>query len=251
VHIGIELDKVEHNCTIVYTIYSISNWYDMRNDKAKAFKLRKQGKSYRMIQKELSVSRSTVSAWFKDIGWSNRIKKVLIEKNKLSQRKRMKKIAVIAGEERSKLYKEKREQAVGLYEQFKNDHLFVEGLMVYWGEGDNRLENGRIRVANSNPIMLRLFNQFLKKYFSEIYQRAKMYLILYPDLDEGKCKKYWSRMVGIPLDKFFKSQYIRGHSIHRRLEYGVGNIIISSRGDKEIIHTWLKLKQKEVELTRA
>lgn len=223
----------------------------MRPDKNKAFQLRKQGKSYREIKKILNISKSTISIWFRDVKWSKQIKDKLTKKNTASLSGRMKKMAKKAQEKRLLLYKEKREQAVKSYQKFKKDPLFIAGLMIYWGEGDSKLENGMIRVANSNPVMIRLFNQFLKKYFPEISQRAKVYLILYPDLDDNKCKKHWSRIVGIPLDKFFKSQYIKGHSPYRRLMYGIGNIIISSRANKEVIYTWLKIKQQEIKLARV
>ncbi len=223
----------------------------MRHDKSKAFQLRRQGKSYREIQKMLYISRSTISVWFGDVKWSQKIKKRLTKKNNAGLKERMKRMAEKARGKRLKLYRDKREQAIKMYEQFKKDQLFIAGLMIYWGEGDGKLENGKIRVANSNPFILKLFYQFLKKYFSEISQRAKMYLILYPDLDDDKCKKYWSHTIGIPLDKFFKSQYIRGRSLHRRLMCGVGNIIVSSRADKEIIYTWLKIKQEEIKHMRV
>ena len=46
----------------------------MRDDKHIAIKLRKQEKSYSKISKELSVPKSTLSAWFSDINWSKSIK---------------------------------------------------------------------------------------------------------------------------------------------------------------------------------
>jgi len=164
----------------------------MRQDKEKAFLLRRQGKSYREIQKDLGMSRSTVSLWFKDIGWSKKIKKNLVKKHDMALVEKMKKMTERAGEKRLQLYKNKREEAVRLYEQFSRDQLFTSGLMVYWGEGDSKLENGKIRVANSNPLMIKLFYLFLKKYLPEIAIKSKIYLILYPDLNDDVCKRYWS-----------------------------------------------------------
>ena len=43
----------------------------MRKDKEYIFSLRKEGKTYRQIQKEVVVSRATLSAWFKDIEWND------------------------------------------------------------------------------------------------------------------------------------------------------------------------------------
>lgn len=223
----------------------------MRQDKEEVFLLRRQGKSYREIQKELGMSRSTVSLWLKDVEWSKKIKNKLVIKHDIALVEKMKKMTKIAGEKRLQMYKNKREEALQSYELFCKDQLFISGLMVYWGEGDSKLENGKIRVANSNPLMIKLFYLFLKKYLPEIAIKAKIYLILYPDLNDEVCKVYWSSIVGIPLDNFFKSQYIKGHSVHRRLKYGVGNIIISSRAYKEVVHTWLEIKKEEIKLVRV
>ena len=176
----------------------------MRQDKEQVFVLRKQGKSYREIQKKLGMSKSTVSLWLKDVGWSRQIKKRLVKKHNFFLKEKMKKMTERANEKRLELYKDKRKDAVRSYKQFKNEQLFIAGLMVYWGEGDSNLENGKIRVANSNPLMIKLFYLFLKKYFPVIVEKSKIYLILYPDLNDEVCKRYWSDIVGIPLDNFFK-----------------------------------------------
>lgn len=92
--------------------------------------------------------------------------------------------------------------------------------------------------------MIKYFNIFFNHYLSEVAYKIKMYLILYPDLNEHENKKIWSKVAGVPLDKFFKSQYINGRSAKKTIPYGIGTIIISSRAYKEIIIRWLELKKK-------
>lgn len=103
-----------------------------------------------------------------------------------------------------------------------------------------------IRVSNTDPAMLKLFSLFIKKYLREIAHHLRAYLVLYPDLDEATCKRYWSENVKIPVERFFKSTYIHGHHHTKRLGYGTCTITISSRAYKEKIHTWLNLMQSEV-----
>ena len=79
----------------------------------------------------------------------------------------------------------------------------------------------------------------------EISKKAKIYLILYPDLNDKQCKEIWSKKVGISTDKFFKSTIIKGRCPTKRLSYGIGNLIIVNRAYKEIIINWVKLIKKE------
>ncbi|MFA5061593.1 MAG: hypothetical protein WC526_00380 [Patescibacteria group bacterium] len=173
------------------------------------------------------------------------------EANKDKARERMKLVNLKTKERRQKLYSEMREEAIRLYDIYSKESLFLEGLMLYWGEGDNKLENGKIRVTNSNPLLIKNFHIFLKHYLPQISAKAKVYLVLYPDLKESGCKDCWSKIVELPLDKFFKSQYIKGHSVKRTLPFGVGTIIISSRSYKEMVMQWLELRKKEISLARV
>lgn len=149
------------------------------------------------------------------------------------------------------LYKKYREEAAKQFVLFRQEPFFMSGLAMYWGEGDNKLQNGRVRVTNSDPRMIRAFHIFLKKYLPEISHKAKMYLILYPDLDDLRCKSFWAKSVGIPLSRFTASTYIQGRSAKRRLPYGVGTITIASRTHKEIIKTWIALFRREIRTMRV
>ncbi len=79
----------------------------------------------------------------------------------------------------------------------------------------------------------------------EINDRAKIYLVLYLDLDDRACQRYWSVKVGISLKRFIKSSFIVGKSEKRRISHGIGTITISSRLYKESIITWIDLLKKE------
>jgi hypothetical protein len=75
--------------------------------------------------------------------------------------------------------------------------------------------------------------------------------MLYPDLDDLRCKLFWAKSVGIPLSRFIASTYIEGRSAKKRLLYGVGTITIASRTHKEIIKTWISLFRKEIGTMRV
>lgn len=217
----------------------------MRKDKQLAIDLRQKGKSYKEIVKLTGIPKSTLSGWFGSVLWSEETKKYLTELARINSVKRMTAISHKTRAIRKKDYHTKQTEAEKQFSEFVKERLFVAGLMIYWGEGDSKLDNGIIRVANSDPLMIKLYYKFLKTYFPEISDRAKMYLVLYPDLNEEVCKKYWSKNVGLPIDRFFRSSFITGKHPSKRLSYGIGTLTISSRAYKEKIIKWIELIKNE------
>jgi len=223
----------------------------MRKDKESAIYLRKSGKSYSEIAETLGIPKGTLAFWFKNIHWSQTIKNKLLGIAKEKSRKRMIVLSHQAREERITLYNQYRLRAEIQYKKFKSDTLFMIGLMLYWGEGDSKLENGVIRITNTDPDMIKLFNIFLKKYLSEVCKKVKAYLILYPDLNDKECKEFWSKKIEVPCDRFLKSHCIQGHHPTKRLSHGICTLFISSRRNKEVINTWIKLFKNEINTMRV
>lgn len=223
----------------------------MRQDKDKAIALRKSGKSYNEIQGALGIAKSTLTSWFKNQKWSRTVKSQLTEIARENARKRMIAISHAAREKRVIVYEEHRRLARDNFKRLRKDELFMAGLMIYWGEGDNSVKNGIIRVTNTDPFMLKLFRVFLRKYLPDVYIKLKAYLILYPDLNDDVCKKFWARSIGISVDRFVKSQYIVGHHPTKRLSYGVCTVVAINRAQKEIILEWLNLMREEIKRMRV
>ena len=108
----------------------------MRKDKNIAFELRKQGKSYREIQREINISRSTLCKWFKNEEWSNHIKYKNNTGNLILTKDRILKLNLARSDKLKALYDRAHIEATQEFEVFKKDPLFMAGLMVYAGEGD-------------------------------------------------------------------------------------------------------------------
>ncbi|MFH1611720.1 MAG: hypothetical protein ABH887_00395 [bacterium] len=119
--------------------------------------------------------------------------------------------------------------------------LFVAGLILYWGEGDSKLVNGMVRLSNTDTRMIEIFVKFLKIICNVPKEKIKAYIILYPDLSESYCKKYWCYVTGIFQSNFYKTQFIKGRHPTNRLRYGICEIHVSSRGLKEKIMVWTDL----------
>jgi hypothetical protein len=113
--------------------------------------------------------------------------------------------------------------------------------MLYWGEGEKSPKNSKVKLANSDPRMIRFFYTFLKDVLKIQEQRINIYLLLYPDLADEMQKNLWSKSTGIPLSQFKKTIYINGKHPTKRISYGVGNIYLNNRELKEKIMKWIEL----------
>lgn len=209
----------------------------MRNDKHLAIKLRKQGKSYNAISKELKVSKSTLSGWFSAVYWSQIVKKELTRKAQINAKKQLRLMA-IANKEKWELWREQfRISATKEFDTLKENPLFWAGIMLYWGEGDSDIKNP-IRLSNVSPEIIRLFIKFLIHICKAPKEKIKISLIIYPDLNEQSCKKFWIRQVKLSKKNFYKTQIIYGKHPTKKLKYGICNVIVISRGLKEKLQQW-------------
>ncbi|MEK7582501.1 MAG: hypothetical protein AAB452_01410 [Patescibacteria group bacterium] len=215
----------------------------MRKDKEKAVALRRQGNSYKKIRDELGISTSTLASWFKNQPWSKVIKARLSAEVSLTNPRALQLMAQ-ANHERWKMkHGEYRAAAVQDFERLKNDPLFLAGIMLYWGEGEKQSKSSVVRLGNSEPEMIRIFNLFLTRVLKISPEKISAWLLLYPDLVDAVQKKFWSKATGISMDRFKKSIYINGRRPQKRLSYGVCTLSVNSRALKERVLKWLELYQ--------
>ena len=126
-------------------------------EKTKAIHLRKLGKSYSEIGKKISVSKSTLSLWLRDIDLTDiqlkRLKgrqKSGLSGGKANHEKRIQKT--------KKIIEESRKEAKNLLKK----PLFLLGLMLYWAEGDKSEERERVKFSNSDPLMIKLMIKWFR-----------------------------------------------------------------------------------------
>ena len=219
----------------------------MRKDKPKAFELRKQGFSYRKIEQELGVCRSTLCAWFKNVDWSLHITR---RNTKISHSPgQLQKMHEAKARKLNEKYRICEAEAVKEFGLYKNNPLFMGGLMLYAGEGDKRNRN-LVRLSNSEFYLHKVFILFAEKFLSVDRQNIKFWVLLYPDHIVQDCVAIWSKETGIPMSNFNKSQVIKGKSASRTLQYGVGNSTISSTSLKKKVLKWLELCKIEFDTSR-
>jgi len=216
-----------------------------KDKKIQAIELRKQKKSYSEIAHLLEVSKSTVSYWFKDVDWSRSIKEQLIARSQKISKERLIRLNELKVEKWKKIYKDAEKEAIEEFGKLKDNILFSAGLSLYWGEGDKNFANGQVRVSNVDCGLLYVFNVFLQKICEVNIEKIRAYVLLYPDLENEKCLKYWSKNIEISEDKFFKSVMIHGRHKSRKLSHGVCSISVCDKYLKKKILVWIDLFAKE------
>ena len=152
---------------------------------------------------------------------------------------RIQRLNRIRGAQLRKAYRDAAIEARQEFQALKHHPLFIAGIMVYWGEGD-RVSGHGVRIANTDPQMMRLFVVFLRHVCQIPMDRIHAWVLVYPDLDAKRCREYWAEHSGIPIHNFTKCITIGGRHKTNRLHYGVCNVGISSKYFKQKILVWLE-----------
>jgi len=196
----------------------------------KAIELRKLGKSYSEIRKEMRVSKSSLSRWLKDV------KLTPAQEERLYVELRAKNAYRLVKENQRKRV-ERTERIVGAAKQQANtllkDPLFLAGLMLYWAEGDKSEKSEYVKFSNSDPAMIK----FMMKWFRKICRIPEDKFRIELHIHKLHCRKdienYWSKVVGIPLSQFYKTQ-IKPTSLGQRKNYLYNGTCAIRIGSKDL-----------------
>ena len=211
--------------------------------KNRAYELRKLGRSYNFIKKELGISKSTLSYWFQYIDWSRNVK----QKNAKEIEKISTNRIILMNKARRKQsierHEKMKEEAIEEFEKYKDNPVFIGGLMLYLEEGDKSINNnnGHLRICNTDPFVLKIFIKFLIMFCDIKIEKIRFWLLCYPDHNIEKCLNWWSESIKINRSQFYKTQVIQGRHKEKKLLYGVGNITITSAFLKTKVLKWVEL----------
>lgn len=196
--------------------------------KDKAIKLRREGFSYSYISSELSIAKSTLSLWLKDVSFIPNeliVSKINDSNRKLIQAKRTDKVASLMQAS------DFAERSIG---KLSERDLFILGIGVYIGEG-SKIGNF-IRIANSDPRIIKFSISWLKKSFGLGNSNFKVRIHMYPDNDEGEILKFWMKELNLKKDAFYPSSFDRRTNKKFKnkgmLPYGTAHLSVVSNGDK-------------------
>lgn len=127
--------------------------------------------------------------------------------------------------------------------------LLLVGAVLYWAEGYKRLKirggkelmSHAISFVNADPAMIAVFLRFLVEALETAPSAIWAAMRLYPQMDEGRTRQYWSRITGLSPNQFKKTTWMvsrasKGKRPTDRLPYGTLQIGVN---DTEKFHRLL------------
>jgi hypothetical protein len=228
----------------------LSNMKSRLKEKEEAISLRKQGFSYKEIMEKVSVSKSSLSGWFKYLVHTEEESALLAkmsEENSESGRAR----ATVSNRERRIERESTAFKAASLiYEQHKNDPQFVLGVGLYWAEGGKRTSN--FQFVNSDIEMMKFMIHWVQKYLNVNKSSITLRLSTHAEFVSEGYEQVWSHQTGIPLTQFHKTSYKPNrHGIYKKnpLYKGCGRMEIG--GGMSSLRLMLGLQKALVETVKV
>ena len=176
--------------------------------------LRQRGYSISEIRKIVKVGQGTVFRYIQGVDILPQYNDIWLSK-RWSSVKRMK-IAENKAMEKVK----KRIKTLSEIEKT----IFLSAL--YWGEG-NKKDFG---LTNSDPDLIKVFILGLRNIFKITTDRLRLSIRIYKDLDKEKCLNFWSKITGVPVEKFVSVNVLEGKK-QGKLSYGMCRIRVTKGGD--------------------
>lgn len=172
--------------------------------KTQAEKMRKAGQSYSMIQKELGVSKSTLSSWLKNLPLGiGRIRELRDFNPERIEKTRQTKLRKKLARRDTVLSKVKHDFKVN------KKALFKEGFYLYWGEGTKTAEY-TVALTSSDPSIIKCFISWLKLLgVKKLDMRIKIHM--YSDQKESEVLNFWIKNTSLAKNQFYKTYIKKSH----------------------------------------
>ena len=180
-------------------------------EKEKAIKLRKRGLSYNEILKRVPVSKSTLSLWLRSVRLAKRVEQRLTEKRIKGQQRG----AQVKKEQRIRLTKEIKDKAIKEAGEIDKRNFWIIGTMLYWAEGTKQKEanpSQKVRFSNSDPWMVKLCYKWFREICAISLEDLNFEIYIHETANIEEAKRYWSRILNLPLTKFQKIR-LKKHKI--------------------------------------
>lgn len=216
---------------------------DRETSKRRAFELRGEGLSYRAIEKELGISRGTLSIWFHADKGSIATKDGFLAKKTIVSRETIQRFNM---QRRLSLQYEQAllmKQADTQFELYKNEPLFLIGVTLYACHGDVQSRH-IVRFATAEGEKHQLFLHCIEKYLHIAADQFHLQLSLYINSIPENAQLYWVESTGIPTNKHSFTKPIARTTTKNLLQNGIGSSILHSVTVKTILIRWVSLLKK-------
>ena len=180
------------------------------------------------IARRVSVSKSSVSLWVRDIELTPQQEDVLRAKNPAYNRQ------LSGWRQNAAKHRANRvaAQESGRTLARRSEPLHLAGCMLYWAEGSKR--RNQLCFSNSDPEMVRFFVAFLRAYFDirDTDIRITCHLFADPIERQREVEQFWLNKAGLPGESLRKSVvnvYSRSSKRKRtnKLPYGTCQVVVS------------------------
>jgi len=201
-------------------------------EKEKALELRQQGKSLGEISSILSVAKSSVSWWCRNIRLSKKTRSEIMSRcgnhtaGALANKVKRGKEILLLSDLAKKNFKR--------FDIRDLERLKDIGTIIYWCEGAKRGMR-QVDFTNSDPKMVRIMMCWFRQIHHVPEEKFKVSIYYHGGQNENKMRRYWSKITGVPLNQFHKSIFKKEGTGHRKniLYYGTCKIRVC---DCDLLH---------------
>lgn len=183
-------------------------------ERERARELRARSWTLQDIATELGVAKGSVSVWVRDVEFTPKPRN-RGHPGHQPHPLRVKKLAEI---------EQCRAEAEAEYSHMSVDQLDSFALGLYAGEGAKT--PGAVSMANTNPLLLRLFVDWLRRNFEIDEDRLRARLYLHEGLDLEAATAYWSAAISIPERQFQRPYRAVADPSRRRTKHERGCLTI-------------------------
>lgn len=191
--------------------------------KLEAQELRKKGLSVKEIEKRLKVSRSSVSLWVREV----KLNQKQIEKLYLNKKTGRLKGSIVAAMNKTKIREEltRRLLEEGSKEigRLSQRDEFIAGVALYFAEGSKGDKN--VSFSNSDPRAIKFVADWLREFCNVPEKKFRLNLYIHDNLNEKEAKRYWAKLINIPIDQFGKSYIVRNNPARLRKSKHINGIL--------------------------
>ncbi len=176
--------------------------------------LRTQGYSLPEISRETGVPKTTVFRYIQDVPiFPEYLATLKAKRGGSRNRKEIKEKAAF----------EEAKKVLGILTE-KDILLFLSAL--YWGEGAKK----DFQLSNTDPELIKVFVNGLNQVLKIDKERLSVSIRIYEDLDREKCLNFWSKVVGIPRERFGAVDVLNGKK-KGKLSFGMCRVRVRKGGD--------------------
>jgi len=202
----------------------------------RAIALRREGRSYREIREELSVSKSSLSLWLRHVVLTEeqRDRLVLLRRQSASKAGRTAQAARLARRAATIASAESQIPA-----HLSESELFVAGVVAYWSEGSKAKpwrSGEQVNFINSDPALIDLFMRWLALIGVDL-EDLTFRIAIHESANLDRATHCWADRVGVPASHFLKPTLKKHRPNTNRRNTGenyVGCLVIRVRRSTEL-----------------